>query len=446
MKKYIILLSAVVLFGACTKKNSHPDYFGTVVPNHPADEVWFNGSTEPQYLDPNKVADSASSDIVFNLFLRLTQTHPTKGTPIPELAKSWDISKDGLEYTFHIREDAKWSDGQPLTAHDVEFSWKRLSDSATGSQYTQMMDAVENARPFREQAIQVTGLKGTDAKTVLAKTNKVAPVKDVAKSTDGTLYFVYLGSEDAKEKADSREKLITEINGGLLGKNITAATATSDIVQVKAKDDHTVYVKLERPLPYFLGMIEYVAFAIVPKHVIEKFKAEGKEDMWTRPENIVVSGPFTLVEESFKEYKIFKKNPQYFDAAKVKLNKVKVVQIEDYHASLNAYKTGQHEYGFGASLPTDMLDTVRAYKDYHHDPQLAVYYYEFNIKRPGLTDARVRRAMSLAIDRKKIVENVTREGQVPLRDVVPPGIAGFEGLNSEVFNLEEAKKLMAEAG
>lgn len=368
-----LAIVSLVLLTACTKK-SHPDYFGTVQPAHPIDELVLNASSEPQYLDPTFVSDSTSRILTSGMFLRLVESDPIDGHEIPDLAERWEISKDGREYTFFLRKDAVWSDGQPITAHDVEYSWKRLMDPKTGSTYNSMADIIENAREYR--------------------TGKV----------------------------------------------------TADKVSLIAKDDHTLWVRLTSRVPYFLGLIEYMVFAPVPKHVVEKFKAEGKPDLWTRPENIVVSGAFILAEENFKQYKIYKKNPKYFNADKVRLNKVKAVMIEDYAASVNAFKTGQHDWSAEASIPADQIENLKKYKDFHFDPMLATYFYFFNTKKKPLDDARVRLAMSLAIDRKAIVDNVVRQNQKPSRDLVPDGMNGYQGPESEVYNPELAKKLLADAG
>lgn len=354
----LLLLGLGIGLSFCNK-NSNPDYFGTVKPMHPADELVINASGEPQYLDPAKVSDSLSSGMVVNMFVRLTESDPKTGESIPSLAKSWEISKDGKEYTFHLREDALWSDGKPITAEDVVWSWGRVKDPQTGAVYSEMINIVQEA---------------------------------------------------------------------------------------KAIDSHTLSVKLRDPAPYFLGLITYPVFAPVPRHMIEKLKAEKKEDLWVRPENIVVSGPFILTEENFKQYKIFKKNPKYFDASKVRLNQVKTVMIEDYNADMNAYKTGQHDWSYATSIPLDMIDIVKKYKDFHVDPQLAVYFYMLNTKRKPLDDVRVRKALSLAIDRAALVKNVTRGGQIPTRDMVPEGMLGYPGLKSSIYEPEQAKKLLSEAG
>lgn len=373
MSKKILVLTILVTLQFCSK-DSHPNYFGTIIPKHGADELWTNISTEPQHMDPNKMAGEIELNAGGNMFVRLVGTAPKTGEPIPDFATSWDVSSDGKEYTFHLRTDAKWSDGVPVTAHDVEYSWKRLIDPKTGAVYSSMADIIEGALAFR------TG-KG-----------KVEDVK------------------------------------------------------VKAKDDHTVWVRLTSPVSYFLGLLEYVPFAPVPKHVIEKFKAQGKEDEWTKLGNIVINGPFKLKEEQFKQYKLYEKNPDYYNASKVRLNKVKAIMIESYSSDLNAYQTGQHDWSCCNAVPPEALDRVRIKKDFHLDEFLAVYFYMMNTKKKPLDDARVRRALSLAIDREALVTNVTRGGQKPTRNLVPFGIPGYKGPDTSIHNPEEARKLLAQAG
>jgi oligopeptide transport system substrate-binding protein len=358
---------------ACSR-DSHPDYYGTIVPKHDVNELWINGGNEPQFLDPNKINGNPEINICTNLFVRLVQTHPKTGEIIPDLALSWDVSNNGREYTFHLRKDAVWSDGQPITAHDVEYSWKRLMDPKTGSVSSSLADVIENAKDFR------TGKK---------------PVTSVA---------------------------------------------------VKALDDHTLWVKLVSPIGYFLGLIEYTAFSPLPMHVIEKLKKEEKEDQWTRPENIVVSGAYTLVEDHFKQYKVFEKNSKYYRASNVKIQRVKSLIIESYNSDMNAYKTGQHDWSCCNSLPPEQMEFVKTKKDFHVDPYLATYFLMTNTTKKPLDSPLVRKALSLAIDRKSIVDNIMRGGQTPTRDFAPIGTAGYTGIKSSIFDPAEAKKLLARAG
>ena len=437
---------ALAVLSSCTK-NSHPDYFGTVRPLHAADEFWTGCGGEAHSLDPNIVQDNLSHGMVDNMFIKLTESHAKTGEPVPELATRWNISDDGLTYTFFLRKDAYWSDGKPITAHDVDYSWKRLANPISYASYSHLVDLIKNGKAFREGAVQIRGLPSKqNAEAILKKLKSAASVTDIELDPQNQWLFAFLKSDDAAKKRESKKRLIEKINAGLLGSGITAKETPSEVMGLTVIDDHTFQVRLKNPVPYFLGVISHVVFAPLPRHAIEKFKPEGKEDQWTRPENIVVSGPFLLAEEKFKHYKIFKKNPKYFHADRVRLNKVKVLMIEDSNATLNAYRTGQHNFAYDGYIATDMLEKARQFKDYHHDPKLGTYYYQLNTSKKPFDDPRVRRALSLAIDRKTLVEKIIREGQNPTRDLVPSGMLGYKGPKSSIYEPEAAKKLLAQAG
>jgi ABC-type oligopeptide transport system substrate-binding subunit len=123
---------AVVVLAGCQPADT--DFFGTTTPRHGPDELWINNGSEPEWLDPNKCSDGTGGEILWNTFAGLVQAHPATLEPLPEIASRWDISPDGRTYTFHLR-PSQWSDGEPLTAHDFVFSFRRLVDPLTASKY-----------------------------------------------------------------------------------------------------------------------------------------------------------------------------------------------------------------------------------------------------------------------------------------------------------------------
>ncbi len=447
--QFLAVCSLILLATACTKKDTHPDYFGSVIPKHPADEMWVAAGGEPQYMDPAQVADSVSQALTDSIFVRLTEIHPITQKAVPDYATDWTISEDGREYTFSLRKDAKWSDGVAMTAKDVEYSWKRLLNPSTVSTYSQMADIIQNGRAYRTSALWIDGLTKVDESTAgQIQAALRSTVKDITVEVDpqNNWAFVFIEDEVAASKQQKEQNLIQAIGKNFLGQAVTVKKATSEVVQAKAKDDHTFWVRLKSPAPYFAGMISYMVFAPVPEHAIAKFEAQGKPELWTRAENIVVSGPFKLVEEEFKQYKVYKKNPLYYDADKVRLNKVKVVFIETALPAMNAYKVGQHDWTSSESYPSEFVDEMRKYKDTWFMPKTAVYYYQINTQRKPFDNPKVRQALSLAIDRQSIVDNILKMGQVPTRDLVMQGLGGYESISSELYNPEKAKKLLAEAG
>jgi oligopeptide transport system substrate-binding protein len=449
MKKIILATCLTFSLISCTK-DSDPNYYGTIKPKHSFDEIWINNREEPQYMDPTLAYGVPDGNLSWNTFYRLVAIDPLTGKPIPELADKWDISDNGKTYTFHMRKGIKWSDGQPITAHDAEYSWKRLMDPATGSQYQSLAsNVVENGDAFAQRAIHLSGFEKSTSSSEIQSffTKHQIPVSKIQARRDTNEVFVFVKGESSEDAQSNREKMLNLLTQEHpWGAAVTAKITGSEVVEAKALDDELFQVKLVGPLPYFILLAEFANFAPLPKHVIEKFKAEGKEDQWTKPENVVVSGPFKLKEEQFKQYKIYEKNPLYWNADSVRLKKVKVLMIEKEAASLNSYKVGEIDWIGPHEVPSEQIANVKNFKDYHNDPYLGVYYYIFNTKVKPLNDMKVRQALSLAVDRQKITDYVLGGGQIPYTGLVPDGLGGYKSYKSEMFNPAKAKQLLAEAG
>ena len=184
-------------------------------------------------------------------------------------------------------------------------------------------------------------------------------------------------------------------------------------VAIRAVDDYTFQMTLQSPAPYALGMLAHYAFAVVPVHAIQKF---GKD--WTRPQNWVSNGPFVLAEWRPQDKVIVKKNPRYWGAANVKLDQVVYYPIDDNNTAYNMYLKG--ELDWQNRVPLDRIDEVRKRPDFQNAPYLGSYYYLFNHTKPPFNDVRIRKAFSMALDRKELTEKVTRGGEIPAFAYVPP--------------------------
>jgi oligopeptide transport system substrate-binding protein len=449
MKKIVLMALLSLTVVSCTK-DSDPNYFGTIKPKHPFDEVWMNNREEPQYMDPTLVHGVPDGHLAQNSFYRLVAIDPTTGKPVPELAERWDVLENGTKYVFHMRKGIKWSDGQPITANDVEYSWKRLMDPATAAEYQGLAsNIIENGNAFAQKAIHLTGFEkkvSPEEVQSFAVKHDVA-VSKIEKRRDSDDLFVFVKGTTGEETLENREKFLNLMKEQHpWGEKVVAQITGSDVVGVYALDAEKLEVKLVGPLPYFILLCEFANFAPLPKHVIEKFKADGKEDQWTKVENMVVSGPFKLKEEQFKQYKVYEKNPNYWDAASVRTKKIKILMLEKETASLNAYKVGEVDWIGPHEVPSEQLPNVKGFKDFHNDPYLGVYSYIINVKEKPLDDPKVRQALSYAIDRAKITEHVLGGGQIPYNGIVPDNLAGYKSYQGELFNLEKAKALLAEAG
>ena len=459
-KEMISIAAVLLLIVGCERGDS--EYFGTTAPRHPPDELCINNYSEPQWIDPGRCADGVGGDVVWNIFAGLVEFHPVSLEPIPDIAKSWEVSEDGLIYTFHLRESV-WSDGTPLTAHDFEWSWKRVLDPKLGSKYVGNMYLFANGEARTTGALYVSKLPdNASAREIEAINDACRAVSDsLNNSIDATVdrvervnwpelgAMVYLkGSTDKKTilrdelKRAIRERFSSEVN---------IRVADDSIVGIRAIDDYTLETRLRNPVPYFLRFVSFYTFLPVPRHVIEKLERQGiNPNYWTRPEHIVSNGAYQLREWRFRQHMVFEVNPRYWNSAHPKLCRIRKIttpMVESYNTCLNLYYAGEIDYpGSNVNLPAELLDRLTNYKDYRFDPYLAVYFFWLNVDEPPLDNVKVRQALSLAIDREQITKYVTRGGQIPTRDLVPDGVAGYEGLKRSIFNPDHARKLLAEAG
>ncbi len=215
-------------------------------------------------------------------------------------------------------------------------------------------------------------------------------------------------------------------------------SAGPEAVAIKAIDDYTFQMELVGPLPYVEGALPHYSFAVVPIHAIEKFGTE-----WTNPENFVGNGPFILETWSPQEQITVVPNPKYWDRNAVQLGKVVYIALDDNNTGYNMYING--EVDWMPTVPLDQLESAQKRPDYHCTPQLSTYYYIFQNKVKPFNDPRVRKALSMAVDRTALVTQVTRAGQVPAFSIVPP-MTGYDAIPGNGYDVATAKKLLAEAG
>lgn len=215
----------------------------------------------------------------------------------------------------------------------------------------------------------------------------------------------------------------------------------------EAVDDHTLRVTLERPTPYLPALTAQPAWFPVNPRVLAQFgEVNRRQPAWTRPGNFVGNGPFVLEEWSPNARLVAARNPAYWDAAAVRLNRIVFVPTESPEVEERNFRAGQLHVTYG--VPTSKL---AAYQRDHAaalrlDPFLQAVFLRFNTTRPPFTDARVRRALSLAIDRDAIAASVLRGAGTPARSFTPPDCAGYTARATVPTDFAAARRLLAEAG
>lgn len=335
-------------------------------------------AADPATLDPTLATGVTESKILNGLFEGLVTADTSTLEVKPAVAKSWEISEDGLTYTFYLDEKAKWSDGSRVTAGDFVFAMRRAVNPVMGSEYVSMLMPIKNAR-------------------------KIA--------SGETKDFSILG-----------------------------ATAISDDI---------LKIELEEPVPYFLSMLYHGIYFPLPQKTLEKFgAAENRDALWTRPQNMVSNGPFTLAKWNINDKVSIRKNPLYRDAESIKINGVDFFPISNINTEDRAFRAGQLH--ITESVAPTRMDAIKRDmpQNLRRDDWLGVYYYLINTRRPPLDDARVRKALALAIDRKAIIDTFLKAGQNPATSFVPQNCDGYvlDGESKIHEDIAKAKKLLAEAG
>jgi oligopeptide transport system substrate-binding protein len=333
-------------------------------------------AAEPQNLDPNTIDAWTDDNITHALFEGLTDIDEATTRPVPALARSWDVSADGLVYTFHLRPEAQWSNGAPVTAADFIYSFHRELSPSLGSSYSYMLWAIRNAEGFNS-----------------------------GKLTD----FSQVGA--------------------------------------KALDAQTLQLTLTKPTPYLPALASHHTWYPVQAACVEKFgKMDQKGTRWTRPGNLVGNGPFVLTAWSPDARIVVERNPHYWDAAHVRLNKIIFFPIENTESEELAFRAGQVQVTYGLSI-----SKIAPYQKDHPDmlrieQNLASFFLFINTRRPPFDNPKVRLALAMAIDRTRISRDVCQGSRAPANSFTPPDCGGYTARASIRDDFAAARKLLAEAG
>jgi oligopeptide transport system substrate-binding protein len=330
---------------------------------------------EPQTLDPAHISINVEGFVVRDLTEGLT-VYDRAGRIAPGAAENWTISDDGTVYRFKIRDGAKWSNGDPLTAEDFVFSMRREVDPKEAAEYASILYPIKNAEA------------------------------------------------------------------------VNTSKAAVDALGVMAIDAKTLEITLERPTPYFLQLLaHYAAFPVHPASVA-KF---GKE--FTKPGNLVTNGAFMLTEYVANDHITAVKNPNYWDAGNVKIDKVIFNPSEDQATTERMFAAGELDIVFNFQADqTDFLRGKHGKDQVLVGPSLSTYYYIFDNRHPPFDDVRVRQALSMAVDRDFLAGKIYSGTQLPAYNLVPPGMEGYSGPVVEWASMDQldredkARELLKEAG
>lgn len=420
----------------------------------------FQNGTEPKSLDPHVATGEPEHRVLEAIFEGLTRLDARSLEPAPGVAESWDITPDGKTYTFHLRPNARWSDGRPVTAHDFTYSWRRLQRPEQGAEYAYIMHMVRYAEALNTHRAQADALEGPVLAALdellarhpqripsaaLRELDKRQDLHGILKGTPNAKLRAFLIRPDADATAGELRELRSELaNEGARRRRVNRDAELHFGVDggVYAKDDHTLLVELVAPTPYFLELTTFYPFFPVPRWAVERFPRD-----WFLPGKLVGNGPYTLASWRVGDRIRLQRSATYWGKSEVKLRSIDARAIENTTTALNLYLTGEVDWIPSGYLPQELQPDLRKRPDSYEGPALIAYYYRINCTRKPFDDVRVRKALNLAIDREQITKDVLMMGQAPAYHVVPPGLHGYRPPPSGIsFDVARARQLLAEAG
>jgi oligopeptide transport system substrate-binding protein len=357
----------------------------------------YNLGNEPPQVDPALTTDNVSVQVDEVLFLGLTG-FDDDGNVVAELATDWSVSEDGLVWTFNMRDDVPWVRLNPATGETT------IMTDDEGN------PAMVNAH---------------DVEYAVKRTLDPATGSDYA-------YVLYI-IEGALAVNEGEEEDL-------------------DTIGVSAVDDYTVAFTLRQPAGYFPGIASMWVARPVYAPVVEEYGAR-----WIEPGIIVTNGPYTMAEWTHFDSMVFLKNPHFYGAADMQIERIEAVMIVEDSTAFAMYENNELD-GMMGGPPLEEMDRVKAdpvlSAELYIAPDVATYYYGFTNNKPPFDDPLVRRAFSAAIDRVSLVENVTKGGQIPANSFAPAGIFGNVAGDPEIapwaldpeLGAQMAKDWLAEAG
>jgi ABC-type oligopeptide transport system substrate-binding subunit len=362
-------------------------FYGQVAVPRIQEFHWSDGGL-PQTFDPAFAAAPPDTDLVRAIFEGLTDYDPKTLAPVPGVATRWEASNGGRTWTFHLREDAQWSNGEPVTAQDFVRSWRRIIRIGDLAPHTNLLENIE----------------GSERRSPLAP--QQSPT-----------------SEKATEKTEAA------VEGSQFG--------------VEALSERVLRVKLRRPDMNFPALVAHPVFRPV------KLTEEGSTAKLP-PDNLVSNGAFSLAKSEAQRV-LLERAANYWDKQQVALDRVAFVHQKDAESALAAYQAGEVDAVTNVAFEPLAIKLLAPYDDFRRTTYGALTYYTFNTAHEPFDDVRVREALALAIDRERISDDDLGGATEPATRFLPETVGGSQQPVVEKSELlekdhERARDLLAEAG
>jgi oligopeptide transport system substrate-binding protein len=401
-------LSCSVLFSGCFEEEAGEQFYGRVAVPRAQEFRWSDGGL-PRVFDPARAAAPPDTDAVRALYEGLTDYEPTTLRPVPAVASKWESADGGRVWTFHLRRDARWSNGDAVTARDFVRSWRRTLALGERAPHSKLLSNIVGAR-------------------TAAPTQTPEP------------------SETPQPAASPTPR------NGAHAASATQAPAHAPAVEfgAAALDAQTLRVRLQRPDKNFPALVAHHVFR--PVHELsappdldslegaaavgDARASEGAADF-----GFLTNGAFSLSRLD-PESVVLVRAKNYWDAASVRLERVRFVGKETAEAALAAYRAGELDAVTNAPFEPLGVKLLTPYKDFRRQTFGALNYYAFNTSRPPFDDRRVREALASALDLERLSEDTLGGSTEPARRFLPESAAP----SPLRHDAERARRLLSEAG
>lgn len=477
---------------------------GRLADVRPAPDFRYVNSSDAHTLDPARMSWTQDLRIALNLWEGLCAYDPVTLSPMSGAAEfPPEVSADGLMWTFHLREDGRWSNGDPVRSGDFVCGWRRAIEPGTAADYAFFVtDHVAGAKAYvawRTEATRVlTALSRRadgwplDAKQVeaLLTLECAAPVREAwgamkPASANASGEAAALGEAEALSKAEALSEQNAlggaalpwrELHAEVLRRHVAQLDERFAEVGLETPDERTLVVRLNKPCAYFGDLVAFPALS--PIHGSIELLRERWGDapltregmvtydaQWTKPDfrrleypGLVTNGPYRLADWTFKRSIRLEVNPYHREADRIRCRSIEAAVYDDPNTALQAFESGDVDFipTVEVSYDHEIARLARSGEraDFHLCALAGAYFFNFNCSdavvdgRPNpFVDARVRRAFCLAVDRRAIVEQVLQRGDRPAGAFVPPGtMPGYEPAAGLSFDPEAARALLVEAG
>jgi len=420
---YLCLIFVSLFSAACSEleKPKTEPFYADAKPPQKKEFRWSNGKL-PKSFDPALAAAPPETDIVRAVFEGLTDTDSKSLQTVPAIAEKWEASEDFKTWTFHLRKDAKWSNGENLKAEDFVRSWKRLAE---------MGEKV----PHYKILTNIAGMQKAEPKieTPATETQEIDSVSKIA--ANQSLPFARTqpnGNLSIKPLTNSR---VTEEpkTDSLVKKELVKVEETK--FGVEAVSEHVLKVSLIKPDKEFPALVANPIFR--PVFGDGKKFEDGKLNA-----DIVTNGAFRIFSIG-QDGITLDRSENYWNKNSVELERVRIVPQESAEKALQAYKNGELDAVTNADFEPLALKLLTPFDDFKRATHSAINFYEFNLQKPPFNDAKVREALAIAIERERLTQDEMEGATEPALSFMPFD-SGDEG--KLVQDSEKARQLLADAG